>query len=269
MNEQFFHIHHSLFDAIILRQGAQLIHFQPKYGEPLLWSSALSTFEKGKPFRGGIPICWPWFARRGVPSHGFARIMEWTLQTFQESEKGVHLVFELNDSDATREIWPHAFHARLEMNLGQAVNIALHVKSHQETTGALHSYFTCKNIHDIIISGLGDSYQDALQAEKLCVSADEVLHVNGAIDRIYTKPEAQTRLIEPERTVLISHTNHSDVVIWNPWKEGSETLRDMQEDDYQKMVCIESARIFKPMKGEDSLQVKITLLDSRMSCIEG
>jgi len=79
MNEILVNIQHRDFNAIILKQGAQLIHFQPTGSNPLFWSAQLSTFEKGRAFRGGIPICWPWFGKSQFPSHGFARIMDWTL----------------------------------------------------------------------------------------------------------------------------------------------------------------------------------------------
>lgn len=252
-----FELHHPLFDATILRQGAQLIHFQPKDGEPLFWSAELSTFEKGKAFRGGIPLCWPWFGKADSPSHGFARIVEWDLIKHIEREEGVQLVFELHDSPTTRAMWPYAFTTRLEMNLGLDVDISLHVNAEKESTAALHSYFTCKHIHDVKVTGLGGIYTDSLQKGKSCESPDEPLHVNQAIDRIYTQPKAKTILQELERTISISHENHSEVVVWNPWIEGVANISDMKKNDYTKMLCIESARISKPFNCHDSLHVKI------------
>lgn len=43
-------------------QGGHVTHFQPKDQEPVLWVTDCSLFEPGKAIRGGIPICWPWFA---------------------------------------------------------------------------------------------------------------------------------------------------------------------------------------------------------------
>ena len=41
------------------------------------------SIEPGQPFRGGIPICWPWFSNEtddpAEPQHGFARTRFWTL----------------------------------------------------------------------------------------------------------------------------------------------------------------------------------------------
>ncbi|WP_052433534.1 D-hexose-6-phosphate mutarotase [Sulfurospirillum arsenophilum] len=252
-----FELHHPLFDATVLRQGAQLIHFQLKGGEPLFWSAELSTFEKGKAFRGGIPLCWPWFGKAGSPSHGFARLVEWDLLKHTQSEEGMQLLFELHDSAMTRAMWPYAFTIRLEMNLGRDVELSLHVNAEKESTAALHSYFTCKHINDVNVTGLGGIYTDSLQKGKSWESPDELLHVNQAIDRIYTQPEVKTILQEKERTISISHENHSDVVVWNPWVEGSANISDMKKDDYTKMLCIESARISKPLNRKDHLHVKI------------
>lgn len=256
-NDISFEIHHPLFDATILKQGAQLIHFQPKGGEPLLWSAELSTFEKGKAFRGGIPLCWPWFGKEGTPSHGFARIVAWNVASYIENEKSVQLVFELCDSPSTRAIWPYAFRTHLTMTLGEDVELSLHVNAEKESTAALHSYFTCKDINDVTLTGLSGTYKDALQDGKLCHDAKTALHVNHAVDRIYTHPEAKTMLCEKERRVWMAHENHSDVVVWNPWFEGSAKLSDMQEGDFTKMLCIETARITHPLKAQDSLHVKI------------
>ena len=257
ITERGFELHHPLFDAFILKQGAQLIHFQPKGSEPLLWSASLSTFEKGKAFRGGIPLCWPWFGKAGNPSHGFARLLEWEMVHYTESEESIALVFELRDSAMTRSLWPYAFTTQLEMTLGHGIELSLHVNAEKESTAALHTYVACKHIDDIKIFGLGSAYNDALQNAKPCECQHEMLYIDQAIDRIYTKPEATTRLEDNDRTISISHENHSDVVVWNPWKEGVAKLADMHQDDYEKMLCIETARISKPLSTQDYVKVAI------------
>lgn len=254
-----FELRHPLFDAIILKQGAQLIHFQPKGSEPLLWSASRSTFEKGKAFRGGIPLCWPWFGKAGTPSHGFARIVEWEMVHYTEGEERIALAFELRDSAMTRSLWPYTFTTRLEMNLGHDVELSLHVNAEKESTAALHTYVACKNIDDVQIFGLGSTYNDALENGQPCEHKHEMMSIDQAIDRIYTQPEATTSLKDHDRIISISHENHSDVVVWNPWKEGVRKLFDMQESDYTKMMCIESARISKPFNYQDHLQVKIAI----------
>jgi len=259
-NDLFLEIYHPLFDAILLKQGAQLIHFQPKGGEPFFWSAKRSTFQKSKAFRGGIPLCWPWFGKTGTPAHGFARIVEWEMAQYRENEEGVQLIFELHNDAFTRSLWDYAFRARLEIHLNRAVELCLHVNAEKASTAALHSYFTCQNIHDVTVMGLGQTYNDALQGGLPCKNEEGVLHVNHSIDRVYTMPEATTLLREKDRTLSITHENHSDVVVWNPWREGESSFADMNENDYTQMLCIESARISKPLACEDRLHVKIASL---------
>lgn len=45
-------IKHKYFNASILKQGAQIIHFEHfEYGK-ILWHTDMSYYEKDKPFRG-------------------------------------------------------------------------------------------------------------------------------------------------------------------------------------------------------------------------
>ena len=66
--------------AEIYLHGAHIAHFQKNGEPPLIFMSAKSYFAPGKPIRGGVPICFPWFGPRdGDVAHGFARIAEWEL----------------------------------------------------------------------------------------------------------------------------------------------------------------------------------------------
>ncbi|RZA04447.1 MAG: hypothetical protein EOO68_08265, partial [Moraxellaceae bacterium] len=66
-----------LCDALIALQGAHLLHFCAKDGDPSLWVSPNCDFTPGTALRGGIPVCLPWFGPHAVdpkkPKHGFAR----------------------------------------------------------------------------------------------------------------------------------------------------------------------------------------------------
>jgi len=63
--------------AEIYLHGAHVTGFQKNGEPPLLFMSRLSRFAAGKPIRGGVPICFPWFGpREGDVVHGFARVTE-------------------------------------------------------------------------------------------------------------------------------------------------------------------------------------------------
>ncbi len=62
--------------------GAPALPRKPAGEEEVLWLSNNTPFKQGVALRGGVPICWPRFgpsAQQGLPSHGFARNLPWTL----------------------------------------------------------------------------------------------------------------------------------------------------------------------------------------------
>ena len=75
-------IHTDAADAELYLHGAHVTRFQPRGGKPVLFMSGKSWFAAGKPIRGGVPICFPWFGAKAgdakAPAHGLARLMEWT-----------------------------------------------------------------------------------------------------------------------------------------------------------------------------------------------
>jgi glucose-6-phosphate 1-epimerase len=183
--------------------------------------------------------------------------MPWELIKHSSNDEGIELIFELRDSAKTREIWPYGFMTTLKMHLGHDIRISLRINAQMQSTAALHTYLTCKNIFDVKVEGLGAHYNDSLAGGAVCESYEKALHVSQAVDRIYTQANEVTHLNEHARTLSIVHQNHSDVVVWNPWKEGVMQLADMKEEDYTKMLCIETARISKPLAYDDSLHVRI------------
>src|SRR5665811_1961196 len=75
-------IENDLAKATVCLQGAQLTHWQPRsQPEPVTFMSATVQYTEGKPLRGGVPICWPWFGPhptdKARASHGFARNVPW------------------------------------------------------------------------------------------------------------------------------------------------------------------------------------------------
>ena len=251
-------IKHNNFEAIILKQGAQLVSFKINNQEQLLWHCDLSLYEKGKPFRGGIPICWPWFGASQKLNHGFARVMEWSLINKIDNENEVILNFKLEDNIETIKIWPHKFVLNLYISLSNSgIKLLLEVDADCKTTTALHSYFYVNDIDDITISGLDNEYFDLLENNILFTNQNEELKINKSIDRIYTKSKNTTILESNNQIIDIEHNNYSDVVIWNPWIEKSKDILDIKSNDYKEFICIETARINKPLNNKDFIGLEI------------
>ena len=258
-NNNFLYIKHNQCNAIISLQGAQLISWKPKERDDILWSTQLSYFEEGKAFRGGIPICWPWFGKLKSPAHGFARLLRWSLDKREENKKNVTLTFTLKDTPETHKLFPHTFLLTLTMVLGNTLSISLSVSCDIETTGALHTYLSSQNIMKEQIYGLGITYKDALQDYKE-IFTTEPLTIKKEVDRIYTQSLSTTKIVSDKRKMTLLHKGYSDIVVWNPWKDTSSKLEDMREYDYLKMFCVESARITLPLAKKDELSMHLSFM---------
>ena len=88
--------------AKITTNGAHIFEFIPAGERDLLWVSKKAYMEPGKPIRGGVPVCWPWFGaslKEGWPGHGFIRKEEWEVAEISQLPSGAtKLVFKI-DSD--------------------------------------------------------------------------------------------------------------------------------------------------------------------------
>ena len=88
--------------ARISLYGGHVLAYAPAGERPVLWMSGKSYFEIGKPIRGGVPVCWPWFgpaAQAGLPAHGFARTAMWNLAAVRKlAGDATQVVLTLDDS---------------------------------------------------------------------------------------------------------------------------------------------------------------------------
>jgi carbohydrate kinase (thermoresistant glucokinase family) len=125
--------------AEVYLQGAHVTSWSPAGAssvlhQSVLWMSEFSEFAPGRPLRGGVPICFPWFgpndADATAPPHGFARLAEWRLVRASEAGDDVVLIFSLSDSGQTRRsVWPHKFEALYTVTVGAQLGLALQVRN--------------------------------------------------------------------------------------------------------------------------------------------
>lgn len=254
------HIDHPLCTATILYQGAQLISWIPTGSSDILWSSDISHYKIGKAFRGGIPICWPWFGKAHSPAHGFARLLPWHLTCREDTPECVILEFQLSETAETLKIWSHPFTLTLHMRLGATCSVTLRIDAPAPTTGALHTYLCTSDITHSSVTGLGEYYLDSLQDDTVITTEHSTLQIDREVDRIYTHANSENTLSTPKQTIHLAHEGYSDIVVWNPWIERSEQIADMASEDYRSMVCIETARISKVFTPKDSIGLSIDII---------
>lgn len=238
-------VRHPLCNAVISLYGGHLLHWQPTHSShPVLWLSLDSLFQKGKAIRGGVPICWPWFGKVNTPAHGFARLIDWTLMEHHSSDENVSLTLTLTNNEHTADYIKTPFNVSLQFTLGNTCDIKLITKGNLNATSALHSYFTVNNIETSIVKGLGANYQEKLLTDNKPSIIGE-LTFNQEVDRVYTEADAEQQIVDEHRTITL-HSHHcSDIVTWNPWMENANNMADLS--DYKTFVCVEHARINKPI----------------------
>lgn len=236
---------HDTAEAGISLHGGHLIWFKPAGENDVIWLSEKAEFDPAKAIRGGIPVCWPWFGKAGNPSHGFARTSEWSLKEHRENEHGVIVALELTDSEATRAVWPHAFHNLLTFEIGAELNVTLTStntdSSAWDYSGALHTYFNIADIRHAQITGMGPSYLDSTQDGLEC-QGEEMLTFTAETDRVYTQPDENVVItdVNGQRKINVCNNGHNAAVIWNPWQELSISMGDMADNSFETMVCVES-----------------------------
>lgn len=239
-------VDHPQVKASFALQGAHLLSWKPAGEEEVLWLSGNTPFKNGVALRGGVPVCWPWFGpaeQKGLPSHGFARNLPWTLKAHNEDDNGVVLTFELQSSDATRQYWAHDFTLYARYKLGKTCEIELEAHGEFETTSALHTYFNVGDISAMKVSGLGDRYIDKVNDAQEGVLSDGVQTFPDRTDRVYINPEACSVIHDAalNRSIEVIHHHHCNVVGWNPGPALSVSMGDMPDDGYKTFVCVETA----------------------------
>ena len=238
--------------ATVALLGAHVMAYQPKGQKPVLWMSKHSHFEAGQPIRGGIPVCWPWFAVHptdsSLPNHGFARTALWSVVATGALPNGATQIrLGISDTDATRSLWPHAFELEIRVTVGPRLTVDLIVRNKDAQAftwaGALHTYFNVSNAADITIHGLdGCTYIDTVGTPERKVQNGPIT-VTEETDGVYVGTTAECTIDDPgfSRRIRIAKEGSRTTVVWNPWIEKSKRMADFGDDEYPGMVCVETA----------------------------
>jgi D-hexose-6-phosphate mutarotase len=239
--------------AEVCLYGGHVLRYQPQGQPPVLWLSRCSRFEEGKPIRGGIPVCWPWFGAHptdpALPMHGLARISQWDIRaTSTQSDGATAIKLGLTDSPDSCRHWPYSFELELTAIIGPRlrVELAMHNRAAAAVriTAALHSYFAVSRAQDIVIHGLEDKeYIDTVGQPWQRRRQSGSIRIAEETDRIYLDTAADCVLDDPglRRRITIAKEGSRTTVVWNPWIEKSKRMPDFGDDEYPGMVCIETA----------------------------
>ncbi|MDG2944727.1 D-hexose-6-phosphate mutarotase [Exercitatus varius] len=231
---------HAVGSAKIALQGAHLLSWQPAGAQyDVLWLSEIEPFKAGSAVRGGIPVCFPWFNNAGTPAHGYARISLWELTSHQIAPDSFQFTFTLIHEKQTV--------ATLTMTFGADCQLVFTNLAEQEAQIALHSYFKVGDIHRTELLNLPNSAFNSLTQRQENVPVPRIIREN--VDCIYRAEAGATIIADKayQRHIEIEHQNAGDIVVWNPWHKATG---NMSESGYQTMICVETARIRRPIHQE-------------------
>jgi D-hexose-6-phosphate mutarotase len=238
--------------AEIYQHGAHVTHFQ-KAGElPLIFVSRKSWFALGKPIRGGVPICFPWFGNRdGEPSHGFARITEWQLVKTSATPDGkVTLHFALPQIPG-RAAWKNL---RTEFIVTIADTLTMELIATNdgcdaalEIENCLHTYFQVGDIGAVSVHGLeGAAYLNFAEGDNGVPRPAEnyPIRINRETNRTYADTTSTVEILDEnlKRTIRVEKFNSQSTVVWNPWTT-QKLPDDFDPAEHQHMVCVESGNV--------------------------
>jgi glucose-6-phosphate 1-epimerase len=238
--------------AEIYLHGAHVTAYQPFGHQPVLFLSRQSWFEAGKPVRGGVPICFPWFSSQtdvpNPPMHGFARLLPWQVHSVQVLEAdAVTITLQLDSTDHTRQIWPHDFTARYIVTVGDALLMRLEVENRGVQpftfTQALHTYLAVDDVAKVTVRGLQDSeYLDKTCNGERRREGKEPITIHGETDRIYLDTTSACTIEDPtlSRRLVIGKAGSQTTVLWNPWVEKAKRMPDFGDDEWPRMLCVET-----------------------------
>jgi len=238
--------------AEIYPHGAHVTHFQKNGEPPLIFMSRKSYFVPGKPIRGGVPICFPWFGNRdGEPSHGFARIMEWeVVKTSAAPDGAVTVLFALPKTPGSSP-W-NSLRTEFAVTVSDTLTMELTATNEAcdgtlEIENCLHTYFQVGDISAVSIDGLqGAHYLDNAAGGngQLKTQAEATLRIPKETNSLYLDTTSTVAIHDTrfKRTIRVEKSGSSSTVVWNPWTT-QKLPDDFDPAEHQHMVCVESGNV--------------------------
>ena len=238
--------------AVVATAGGQVLSWVPEPGQPdVLWCSPLARQDTGKPVRGGIPVCWPWFGPHPdgaakLPVHGLVRSVPWDIESVSVEAQQTAVLLAPQLTAGQQTIAGSGVSVAARVMLGADLEVELITTNSGALpftlTEALHTYLAVEDIEAVRVGGLaGRTYLDQLTGREAV--QDGTVKFAGETDRIYWDTSRPIVLhgAAPGRSISISSTGSASTVIWNPWRDKAARLGDMPPESYRAMVCAETA----------------------------
>jgi len=225
----------------------------PSAGRDLLWLSPKATARDGKPIRGGVPVCGPWFgphpSLQGAPIHGLLRIRTWTLSRVEAlPDGGLHAELTIDLPPARELGWNHSAAASFDITVNSSLHLELSVRNTGSSpfvlSNALHTYFCTSDVRQVRVEGLADrEYVDFTGGgvRRRYPNTPVTLTQESAWFFLSGSP---VRLVDEAwgRAINLRPWGSAATPVWNPWEKTALGIADIGAD-WTGFVCVETANI--------------------------
>ncbi|MGC2330923.1 MAG: D-hexose-6-phosphate mutarotase [Candidatus Acidiferrales bacterium] len=237
----------------IYLHGAHVTSWKPRGREEVFFLSSQSRWQDGSAIRGGVPICFPWFGGKAddpkAPAHGFVRTKAWQLESITQAGGAVTVSMFAESSADTKRWWAADFRLVYRVTFDSELTLELEVTNTGGTPArfeeALHAYHRVGDIAKARVCGLdGVRYLDKTDSNREKMQHGEIAIVSET-DRVYLNTSDAIELDDPvlRRRTRVMKENSRTTVVWNPWAEKAHSLPDLPDDEWPRMICIETSNV--------------------------
>lgn len=232
----------------VLDRGAHAVSWEVA-GKPVLFSSSLATSSAKIAWRGGVPICAPWFAAgpdgNQRPSHGPARTSLW--QPLEVTETATRHRLEVDrdaaGNDASLELAAAA--TATGNTLVNELTITNRGEREALVEAALHTYLQVSDVTAILLRGLEHCRYFDKVAQREC-EPEPAIEFGALVDRIYELPGGDTDEIvvadaAMARQLKLRFDGARQAVVWNCGPDASPG--DLGAGEWRNFVCVEAATL--------------------------
>lgn len=201
------------------------------------------------PFRGGAPICFPYFGRGTLlphgttlpVQHGAARTTVWE----SEIDPTTGTVTLQSQFAAPAEYGDGQFQIALTYTFRDGLAIEARIQNVGADAApfqlAVHTYWNCENPSNVTVTGLGERFLDNLSGLSETVDPAPDAPHPAPYDRVYLDASETLSLQTEAYQLEITTEGGHGAVLWNPG--DAHTIGDLGTPSF---VCVENGVIAPP-----------------------
>lgn len=93
----------------------------------------------------------------------------------------------------------------------------------------------------------------------------DIIRIESEVDRAYLDTTGVVEILDANfgRTIRVTKENSDSTVVWNPWIDKAQQMADFGNDEFKRMVCVESGNVSTnaiklPPGGSSTLKVVLS-----------